>query len=110
MKPALPSGARQARWRIPPGQRTLPRGFKASGGSSGAGSGAPSYPFTSPNRDPVIQSSRACTMSSWVRPIQFQGEAQWAAHGGVGADVCGVHAEDGEATSQVDADEPSGRR
>ncbi|MDT9698405.1 metal-sensitive transcriptional regulator [Streptomyces sp. P17] len=41
---------------IPAGQRTLPRGFSRVAGSSGAGSGAPSYPFTSPKRVPDIQS------------------------------------------------------
>lgn len=49
---------------IPAGQRTLPRGFNGTGGSSGAASGSPSYPFTSPNRVPSIQSLRACTISS----------------------------------------------
>ncbi|SOD67468.1 Transposase DDE domain-containing protein [Streptomyces sp. 1222.2] len=53
------------------GQRALPRGFKGTAGSCGAGSGAPSYPFTSPNRDPSIQSRRACSISSWDRPIQY---------------------------------------
>jgi hypothetical protein len=55
----------------PPGQRTLPRGFSGTGGSSGARSGAPSYPTTSPNREPVIQSERACAMSSVDRPMKF---------------------------------------
>lgn len=54
-----------------PGQCTLPRGFSGGGGNSGAGSGAPSYPFTSPKRALLAQSWRARSMSSWVRPMKF---------------------------------------
>ncbi len=57
---------------IPTGQRALPRGLSGTEGSAGAGSGAPPYPFTSPNRVPSIQSLRACSISPCDRPIQFQ--------------------------------------
>lgn len=65
-------GLQSPRLQIPAAQRTLPRTFNPTGGSSGAGSGSPSYPLTSPKRDPIIQSVRASWISSWVRPIQFQ--------------------------------------
>ncbi|MGX1226109.1 ATP-binding cassette domain-containing protein [Streptomyces ambofaciens] len=68
---AYTPGGQQDR-RISAGQRVLPRGFNGAAGSAGAGSGAPSYPSTSPNRVPSIQSRRACSISSWERPIQFQ--------------------------------------
>ncbi|BBC38704.1 hypothetical protein SGFS_099980 [Streptomyces graminofaciens] len=55
------------------GQRTLPRGFNGTAGSTGAGNGAPSCPFTSPNRVPSLQSLRACSISSCDRPIQRNG-------------------------------------
>jgi hypothetical protein len=37
-----------------------------------AGRGSPSYPLTSPNLAPSVQSRRAWTISSCDRPIQFQ--------------------------------------
>lgn len=54
-----------------PGQRTRPRAFNGVAGTSGAASRPPSYPFTSPKRSDVIQSSLARRISSSVRPTKF---------------------------------------
>lgn len=64
-------GGQESESRVLPAQRVRPRGLSGVGGSAGAGSGAPSYPFTSPKRDPLVQSSRACSISCWVRATKF---------------------------------------
>ena len=63
-RPRSPAASSRHPLAFPQVSAPCPAASTAPAGNVGAGSGAPSYPFTSPNRDPDIQSSRACSMSS----------------------------------------------